>query len=766
MQNVLNTKIPKFRRCIIQDFPFIENTFDALTDYQLLCKVVEYLNKVIAQQNTVTEQTVQLTNAFDELTSYVEHYFDNLDVQEEVNNKLDEMVEDGTFRELLADTVQFVSYEMFGATLDGTTDDTSAVIAAHNYANLHNLPVVQKRGIVYMPTASISNCPIINTDCDLTGCTFKYDSNNDNDTVLIIADPNTLTNDRSSIQSTELSSSQISALSDDNTNPITFLQDYTNNYVVFETDMEMGTRTSGNHEDIYYSQGFQVDDYGELTPNNMYADIADNATTVTMKYLPLSQSHIQIKLPKILITGNTENNPMIVTMRNNVELLDCIIEKTNYNNYTEWYQPLFRCRYCCNVTVKNFVGENISSEEIGDDQTSYIIAFDKCYNVLFDNNNLIKGHGCFVSYFCNFMNFTNNVIDRFDNHYGLFGTVNITNCSFISRPSRINLGFGNGSVNITNCAFYKYDERGSQVSPICIDFRTDLAVMYAGNVTVDNVYIKGINLVGNDRFVTLIQWIPTKDENTTFPTFGNYHVPNMDIKNVRFDTGPTYYRTFNIHNNNVNDVDYVLGTIVVDSSQARPNTSVMDFTQVNTDSDAKIVLNGERVQLICGTATVPVYLKDNNTFRSQDNNTNVICHVEGDNNVIRGTFKELYINGYTTSNGAITVTDITRNSGRLYISNSLTTNKLESNGNLAGEELTVTEGFVSSYFNVKKITVGTKLAITGAYVEILNSVTNNGQIYLTGNYMFSSVAGKFNNGTIHGNGNWGGDNSSYINTLT
>ena len=759
-------KLPLFVRCVIQNFPFIEESFDALTNYQLISKVVEFLNKVISSQNEVITVTNNLQDAFINLQNYVENYFDNLDVQEEINNKLDAMAEDGTLAQLLNLATQTVSYELFGAELDGVTDDTNAIIACHNYANEHGCKVIQKRGIAYMPTASRNNCPIVNTDCDLTGCTFKYDSNNDNDTVLIIADPTTLTTDRSSIQSTELSSSQISALSDDNTNPITFLEDYTNHYVVFETNMKMGKRISGNHEDIYYSQGFQVDDYAELSPNNMYADIADNATSVTMKYLPLSQQHLQIKLPKILITGNTDNNPMIVVMRNNVELLDCVIEKTNYNNYTTWEQPLFRCRYCCNVTVKNFVGENISSEEIGDDQTSYIIAFDKCYNVFFDNNNLLKAHGCFVSYFCNFMNFTNNVTDRFDNHYGLFGTVNITNCSFISRPSRVNLGFGNGSINITNCAFYKYDERNSQVSPICIDFRTDLAVMYAGNVTVDNVYIKGINLTGVDRFVTLIQWIPTKDENTTFPDYGNYHVPNMSIKNVRFDTGSTYYRTFNIHNNNTADVDYVLGTIEVENLQSRPNTSVMDFTQVNTDSDAKIVLTGERVQLITGTATVPVYLQDNNVFRSQDTNTGVDCYVSGNNNVLRGTFEDIYNNGQSTSNGNITSTRKVLNSGRLYISNILTANNLESYGSLEGEELIVTNGYVSSMFKVKKVTVGTKMAFTGAYVEINTSVTNNGQIYLSGNYMYSSVAGRFNNGTIHGNGNWGGDNSSYINTLT
>lgn len=100
------SKIPKFRRFVLQNFPFIEQDFDALTDYELLCKVVEYLNNVIDSQNEVTAEFEALSQAFEQLNSYVTNYFDNLDVQEEINNKLDEMAEDGQLTELIA---QFLS---------------------------------------------------------------------------------------------------------------------------------------------------------------------------------------------------------------------------------------------------------------------------------------------------------------------------------------------------------------------------------------------------------------------------------------------------------------------------------------------------------------------------------------------------------------------------------------------------------------------------------------------------------------------------------
>lgn len=92
-------KIPPFRKCVLQNFPFIEEDFDALTDYELLCKVVEYLNACIAVTNETSEKFV-------ELKSYVDHYFDSLDVTQEINDKLEEMAEDGELATIISQIVE------------------------------------------------------------------------------------------------------------------------------------------------------------------------------------------------------------------------------------------------------------------------------------------------------------------------------------------------------------------------------------------------------------------------------------------------------------------------------------------------------------------------------------------------------------------------------------------------------------------------------------------------------------------------------------
>ena len=98
--------LPPFKMQVLTNFPYIEADFDALTNYQLLCKVVEYLNMVINNENEVTEEVTGLYNAYVSLQNYVNNYFDNLDVQEEINNKLDEMLEDGTLEQIIEQFLQ------------------------------------------------------------------------------------------------------------------------------------------------------------------------------------------------------------------------------------------------------------------------------------------------------------------------------------------------------------------------------------------------------------------------------------------------------------------------------------------------------------------------------------------------------------------------------------------------------------------------------------------------------------------------------------
>ena len=93
--------ITPFKLCVLTNFPFIEADFDAVTNYQLLCKVVEKLNEIIANTDKQNSNIVLLETNFATLYNFTKNYFDNLDVQEEINNKLDKMAEDGSLSALI-----------------------------------------------------------------------------------------------------------------------------------------------------------------------------------------------------------------------------------------------------------------------------------------------------------------------------------------------------------------------------------------------------------------------------------------------------------------------------------------------------------------------------------------------------------------------------------------------------------------------------------------------------------------------------------------
>lgn len=96
-----------FKWFVLENFPFIEADFDALTEWQLFCKLGKEMNKIINSENTLGTQMENVTNAFIELQNYVNNYFKNLDVQKEINLKLNEMATDGTLD-------MIINQEIFG----------------------------------------------------------------------------------------------------------------------------------------------------------------------------------------------------------------------------------------------------------------------------------------------------------------------------------------------------------------------------------------------------------------------------------------------------------------------------------------------------------------------------------------------------------------------------------------------------------------------------------------------------------------------------
>ena len=97
-------KVPPLKKICMTIGQLPASYVESMSYYEMLVWFVHYLrDDIIPVVNANGEATKELQELYVELQEYVNNYFDNLDVQEEINNKLDEMVEDGTLQEIITD---------------------------------------------------------------------------------------------------------------------------------------------------------------------------------------------------------------------------------------------------------------------------------------------------------------------------------------------------------------------------------------------------------------------------------------------------------------------------------------------------------------------------------------------------------------------------------------------------------------------------------------------------------------------------------------
>ena len=92
--------LPPFSAWLASNIPAVyDNT---MSYYEELTSLIKYLECVVLPAlNNNAEAVAECQALVLDLKSYVENYFKNLDVQEEINNKLDQMAEDGTLQEII-----------------------------------------------------------------------------------------------------------------------------------------------------------------------------------------------------------------------------------------------------------------------------------------------------------------------------------------------------------------------------------------------------------------------------------------------------------------------------------------------------------------------------------------------------------------------------------------------------------------------------------------------------------------------------------------
>ena len=128
---------------------------ETMTYYEMLIWFTNFLrDNIIPTVNNNAEAVKELQNLFTELQSYVNNYFDNLDVQEEINNKLDEYVADGTLEHIIA---SYLNTQKIYDTHAEMIADSSSLVNGLKVQTLGYSSINDGGGAFYYITDSSSN---------------------------------------------------------------------------------------------------------------------------------------------------------------------------------------------------------------------------------------------------------------------------------------------------------------------------------------------------------------------------------------------------------------------------------------------------------------------------------------------------------------------------------------------------------------------------------------------------------------------------------
>lgn len=114
------------------------------TCLQQTARMYAKVNQLIRHFNCLAKETKETVEEyiakFVELKDFVDTYFENLDVQEEINNKLDQMTEDGTLQEIIADYLSMGAVWGYDSVADmksatNLTDGSSALTKGYYTPN-------------------------------------------------------------------------------------------------------------------------------------------------------------------------------------------------------------------------------------------------------------------------------------------------------------------------------------------------------------------------------------------------------------------------------------------------------------------------------------------------------------------------------------------------------------------------------------------------------------------------------------------------------
>ena len=404
IENIRNEVVPDLVDDIIKEMQD-NGYFDRLVNVTL----IEQLR---------TELTTLLNDAITDYTSRL----DNVDSQlEEIETKL-----------------QFVTYDMFNPKCDGISDDGIQIKACHDYANEHNIPVINTKGKYYIKdTRNIEIKTIV--DWGLTEFVIDETTNTNEPVFRIKSKNNVVDMPYQDVVALERFLKPNVSYIDDS-----FISHYNDSLIVVE---DINTVVCTREHDGGLNNNKQLKEFFYVSNKSIIGDLhydfqGLNANISSCKVYKCDSEYLTIEGGKFILSGNNTFNysGAVIKCERSRTIIKNIFSDIENETATHPRNGFINSENCYDVTVENI--KTLPNKTI--DSGTYKLVANTCINIKFNNITCMDmgdaTWGCIETSWVKDVFYTNCNINRIDTHWYI-SNLTVENCKIGSRGINI-CGFG------------------------------------------------------------------------------------------------------------------------------------------------------------------------------------------------------------------------------------------------------------------------------------------------------------------------------------
>lgn len=465
-----------------------------------------------------------------------------------------------------------VNYRMFGAKLDGVSDDAEAMRNCHRYADSHfvyddkglikqyTCKVAQHDGIIYKKGTDAIVC---SSDVDLSGATLLVDDSNATWFGIYVWGDNNSLNYEADLSDEVKSDLQADAfylphagtdLLHQNTvvkleeNPYCARDDAGYLYTVARRELLVhdmdGICVSPLTDDWRHAGGEEINcAISDLGSGTVRTEQSFTRFTASFTYLPAVHGTF-IGCDVRLAVSAGKYCSVMWCKRHNATIRDFTIRPRQGELHNRKFKNAMIYLWdCYNVTVKNLQGFNASGKKNGNvnGTSGYMLRITNCSDVRVEDCNMQGYWGATAMDSVKNIHFRHCHMNRLDIH-DYFSNLYAEECVFYNHS--IQIGYGRGVASFTNCIFhYNHIPTDSYGSAHMVEFNLTYGRIFEGLVNVDGCRVIVHNPPDNEFNIFKMEFSPDATAITK-----HFQFPEITCRNCLIESSSpsTHFAGFKI----------------------------------------------------------------------------------------------------------------------------------------------------------------------------------------------------------------------------